>query len=153
MNETKVATQVHEDQLERLGFKKAATQVKTTRDRKRKLMLAYEHYRFVRQENIDKFNAELKKKTIKGKEPYSASWQTLDFTPVESYDKIPPADVLALMETAVERKCFDKYEVAYIRDVKDPLLFGRIEGCTDRFFIGQWDDDVKIEDILKDNEG
>jgi len=37
--------------------------------------------------------------------------------------------------------------------VPDPILLGRITGCENRYFIAQWDDDVKIEDILKENEG
>ena len=33
------------------------------------------------------------------------------------------------------------------------FLFGVVTGCDDRFFIAQWDDDVKIEDILQGDEG
>jgi hypothetical protein len=35
-----------------------------------------------------------------------------------------------------------------VKEVIDPIIFGKIDGCTDRFFIAQWDDDVKIEDIV-----
>lgn len=145
--ETKTQDPVVVDQLERLGFKIAATKVKEASVKKRKMAIAYEHYRFVRQEKIDAFNAKLRKQGS------SYDYKTLAFTPVESYPEVPPADVLQKMETAVERKCFDQFEVAHIINVKDPILFGRIKGCPDRFFIGQWDDDVKIEDILKPNEG
>lgn len=139
--------------LEKLGFAKAAGTLKDLAERKRKLALAYEHYRFVRQEKIDAFNAKLKAKTMKGKAPFNATWQTLDFTPIANYEHTPPMDVLQALETAQERKCFDSYEVAYIRNVKDPILFGRIDRCPDRFYIAQWDDDVKIEDILQAHEG
>jgi hypothetical protein len=47
--------------------------------------------------------------------------------------------------------CFDSFEIAKIqwkREIKDPILFGRIDGCPDRFYVSQWDDDVRIEDIL-----
>jgi hypothetical protein len=51
---------------------------------------------------------------------------------------------------------FDTYEIAHIQSIverKDPILFGCITGCADKFFIAQWDDDVKIEDIINENEG
>lgn len=139
--------------LEALGFKKAAGILKEKSIKARKLALAYEHYRFVRQEKVDVFNNALKAKTLNGKEPYNASWQTLAFAPIGEYEGAPPAEVLEALEVAQGRKCFDSYEVAHIRDVKDPILFGRIAGCPDRFFIGQWDNDVSIQDLLKDNEG
>ncbi len=141
------------DRLARLGFKAAGAIVKEKLEQKRKLALGYEHYRVVRQEKIDAFNAKLKKETKKGREPYDATWQTLEFVSIDLYRQVPPPEVLEALEVAQDRKCFDRFEVAYIRDVKDPLLFGRIHSCPDRFFIAQWDDDVKIQDILKDNEG
>lgn len=61
--------------------------------------------------------------------------------------------VLDSLEVAMGRKCFDSFMVAHIIDVEDPILFGYINGCSDHFFIDQWDEDVKIQDILKDNEG
>ncbi len=136
------------DRLEKLGFKAAGAKVKELSVKQRKMAIAYEHYRFVRPEKIDAFNAKLMNQSRKG-----GDYKTLAFTPVESYPEVPPADVLDKMEIAMERKCFDQFEVAHIVNVKDPILFGRIKGCPDRFFIGQWDDDVKIEDILKPNEG
>lgn len=135
------------DRLERLGFKTAGAKVKELSVKQRKMAIAYEHYRFVRPEKIEAFNQKLRKKGS------AMSYQTLAFTPVESYAEVPPAHVLDKMETAIERKCFDAFEVAHIVNVKDPILFGRIKGCPDRFFIDQWDDDVRIEDILKPNEG
>lgn len=136
------------DRLERLGFKAASTKVKELSVKQRKMAIAYEHYRFVRPEKIEAFNQKLMRESRRG-----GDYKTLAFTPVESYQEVPPADVLEKMEVAVERKCFDKFEVAHIINVKDPILFGRINGCPDRFFIGQWDDDVRIEDILQPNEG
>lgn len=141
------------DRLEKLGFKTASTKVKELSVKQRKMAIAYEHYRFVRPEKIQAFNDKLMRESRRG-----GSYKTLAFTPVESYQEVPPADVLDKMEVAMEMKCgemkvFDNFEVAHIVNVKDPILFGRINGCPDRFFIGQWDDDVKIEDILKPNEG
>jgi len=150
---TETAKNNTEDLLEKMGFTLAASKIKTLKEKRKKLMIAYENYRYVRQEKIDAFNAKLKKETLKGREPYDATWKELSFTSPAYYESAPPKSVLESMQTAVERKCFDKFEIAYIRDVKDPILFGRIEGCSDRFFIDQWDDDVKISDILKENEG
>lgn len=137
------------DRLERLGFKAAGAKVKELSIKQRKMAIAYEHYRFVRPEKIDAFNEKLRKNTRES----NGSYKTLSFTAVENYGEVPPAHVLDKMEQAIDRKCFDSFEVAHIVDVKDPILFGRIHGCPDRFFIDQWDDDVRIEDILKPNEG
>lgn len=134
--------------LESLGFTKAARNVKEMAVKKRKMAIAYEHYRFVRPEKIDDFN---KKLFAKRKNDYS--FDKLSFTPLKDYPEVPPTDVLDCLEGAVQHQCFDAFEVAHIVNVKDPILFGRVEGCSDRFYIAQWDDDVKIEDILKPNEG
>lgn len=140
--------------LEKLGFKGMATKIKKLESLKRKLALAYEHYRFVRPEKIHAFNMKLRQETGKNMhDPLDMEYQTLAFTPVQDYEACPPEDVLMAMEVAQEKKCFDSFEVAYIKNVKDPILFGRIETCSDRFYIAQWDDDVKIEDILMANEG
>lgn len=141
------------EMLERLGFTAAATEAKTIVARKRKLALAYEHYKYVRTEKVVAFNAALKQKTIQGKEPYNATWKMLEFVGIGTYPNIPPEEVLIAHEQAVNLKCFDSFEVAFIKDVKDPLLFGRVENCSDRFYIAGWDDDVKIEDLIGPNEG
>lgn len=134
-----------EQRLSRLGFGAAATKIKEAKIMSRKLAIAYEHYRFVRQEKIDAFNQKLRMD--------SNSYKMLAFTDINQYDQVPPGHVLEALEVAMERKCFDSYEVARIVEVKDPILFGRINNCPDRFFIAQWDDDVKIEDIISPNEG
>lgn len=134
--------------LDKLGFKKASMHLVELSDKKRKLALAYEHFRFVRQEKIDAFNNKLMRE--KG---YGMSYKELSFTSIESYKEVPPEHVLTSLGAALEFKCFDSFEVAHIVEVKDPILFGRIKNCSDRFFIDQWDDDVKIEDILMPNEG
>lgn len=141
------------EMLEELGFKIAASRLRDMQKRKRKLALAYEHYRVVKPAKVMEFNERLKKDTIQGEEPHNATWKRLDFTPIESYPNVPPLEVLETLAIAVGRECFDSFEVAYIAAVKDPILFGRIKCCDDRFFIDQWDDDVKITDLLKDNEG
>jgi len=137
------------EKLERAGMKAAAEQLRKKAALGRKLMIAYEHYRFVRPEKIDEFNKKLFKETSKR----DGSYRYLSLTAIESYDKIPPDHVLENLDVAKERKCFDSFEVVHIMEVKDPILFGRIKNCPDRFFIDQWDNDVRIEDILKGNEG
>jgi len=113
------------------------------------MAIAYEHYRFVTQEKINDFNRKLREESDKN----ARTWKELAFTRIEDYDKCPPDDVLDALEKAHGMKCFDNFEVAYIREVKDPIIFGRITNCSDRFFVGQWDDDVSIDDLLKKNEG
>lgn len=142
-----------QDRLARLGFKSAATKVKTAVEKKRKLAIAYEHYRFVTIEKMQAFQEKLRKESLKSLNNGRSRWKELAFTPLDRYTETPPANVLDSLETAMGRKCFDKFAVAHIVNVEDPILFGYIEGCTDHFFIDQWDDDVKIQDILKDNEG
>ena len=141
--------------LQSLGMTKAADTVKTLRERHKKLTVAYEHYRYVRQEKIDAFNDRLRLKTMQENQ-YSRSYDKLVMIPLGEYDQVPPDAVLDALETCIERGCFDSFEIAKIasiKEVKDPIVFGRIDGCSDRFFIAQWDDDVKIEDILTESEG
>lgn len=141
------------ERLKNLGFDHAADGLRVAAERQRKLALAYEHYRFVRKENVDAFNAMLRAAGMNMKDPFKMEYQVLDFTPVGNYERIPPEHVLISLETARGRNCFDSYEVAFIRNVKDPLLFGRITDCPDRFFIDEWGDDVSITDLLEENEG
>lgn len=137
------------NRLESLGFKFLGNRVRELKEAKRKMAIAYEHYRFVTQEKINDFNRKLREESDKN----ARTWKELAFTRIEDYDKCPPDDVLDALEKAHGMKCFDNFEVAYIREVKDPIIFGRITNCSDRFFVGQWDDDVSIDDLLKKNEG
>lgn len=148
--ETKVDTNtITQERLERLGLKTVAKNLNALKARAKKMMLAYEHYRYLTPEKIQKFQDKLR---LNATDRYS--YQQLNFTPLEDYVKIPPEDVLLKLEEALEHKCFDRYEVAHIVEVKkDPLLLGIVDGCRDKFFIGQWDNDVRITDLLKDNEG
>jgi len=153
MGATKIATI---DRLKSLGFICAAIENEKKYICKRKMAVAYELFRFVRPEKIAAFNEKLRKE--------SHNWDgfggrhELSFLDISDYRGIPPPKALdklahAQLLTVGGIKVFDHYDVAYIREITDPILFGRIEGCSDRFFIAQWDNDVKIEDILSDNEG
>lgn len=146
-----------ESELAELGFTQAAAKLKQDRELARKLRIAFEHFRVVTPENIARFQEELKTKSLKNHyRDYSYSYDQLVFTPICSYGKVPPADVLQKVREAKALGCFDDFEVATVQSVKvipDPLIFGRISGSANRYFVAQWDDDVKIEDILREDEG
>lgn len=136
------------ERLEKLGFKQAANTTKEKVAMKRKLAVAYEHFRFVREEKIQEFKNKLSKERTK-----EGWYKNLVFTPIGNYSETPPLSVLKSLEEAMEKKCFDSFEIAHIEMVKDPILFGRVNGCTDRFFIDQWDEDLNIDQIIGKNEG
>ena len=142
--------------LQKLGLESAANKIKATKEFERRCAIAYEHFRFVTQENISNFNEKLKKETLKKDDSGFQRYDQLQFISLRSYQEIPPVSVLEKLEEAKQKRCFDYFEIAKIQSVEvrpDPILFGRINGCPDRFYISQWNDDVRIEDILKENEG
>lgn len=146
------------EELQELGFTTAADLVKKASEKKKKLAIAYEHFRFVRPEKIEEFRFKLRENTEIKRIAFSTTYQTLAIVSIEDYDDVPPAFVLRDLRLAKEKGCFDHFQVAYIKDVEevkvpDPILFGRVNDCEDYFFISQWDNDCKIEDILKPNEG
>ena len=148
----KVASGLKQEQgsrLESLGFKQVVKKDKEVKTLRRKLAIAYEHFRYVTQEKVDKFNAKLHKKTQKR----DGGYQYLEFESITKTELVPPDDVLTLLEEAKKFDCFDEFEIAHIAEVKDPILFGTIKGCSTKFYIAQWDTDVRIEDILAPNEG
>lgn len=114
------------------------------------MKMAYEKYLFITSGIINKFNEKLRKNTlIENKK--AMTYKRLIFIPLAQYGQLPPENVLTALEAAIEDKCFDKFEVAkidWIKEVKDPILFGVIDNCPDKFFISQWDDDISIEDLL-----
>lgn len=143
------------EKLKKLGFTAAHDRVEKSRDLARRLHIAYQNFEFITEDMVEKFRDDIKKRTTKDHKNY-VEYQTLVFKPVAEYDEVPPQDVLDKMESAVQLGCFDTFEVAKIesvQEVKDPILFGRVEGCGDRFFIAQWDDDVTIEAIKKASDG
>ena len=149
--------QITAEWLKELGLESAANKVNATKEFERRCAIAYEHFRFVTQANIDNFNAKIKKKTLqKNVNGFSQVYDHLHFVSLRAYREIPPENVLLKLEEAKRRNCFDDFEVAKIESVKvrpDPILFGRVRGCPDRFYISQWDTDISIEEILLPNEG
>lgn len=164
--------------LKDLGLDKAAQTLDKKLTLKKKLAIAYEHFRFVEPHIFDRFQEQLKTKTLRVHEPCpqcnnqtvkkmtcnycqrtGARYMTHDklaFCKLAEYPECPPMDCLMDLKKAKELECFDSFEVAKVETVDvrpDPIIFGLIDGCVDKFYVTQWDDDVKIEDILKENEG
>ena len=69
---------------------------------------------------------------------------------LEEFGKPIPGSVLENVEKAKECKIFDSYCVFWIREVKDPIIFGQIKEESEKyFFIDEWDDDISVEDLLE----
>lgn len=137
--------------LRGLGLTHAADTLDRAKRLQDKLEIAYEHYRFLTNKDINAFDHKLRGKAMNMHE-----YQRLRFTKLEQYGKVPPDEVLVALAQAQDRGCFDYFEVADIESVKivpDPLLLGRVEGSEVYFFITQWDNDVKISDILQADQG
>ena len=146
------------ERLSKLGFMAAGYKITRALSLTEKLKIAYEHFRYASVEKVKQFNDRLMKETLK-EDDRTRSYHRTKLTAIQHYQEVPPASVLDALEAAQERGCFDDFAVMTIEEVNeqkrvpDPILFGTIVDCTDLFYIAQWDDDVKIEDILKDHEG
>ena len=69
---------------------------------------------------------------------------------LEEYDKPLPRHAKVKLAAAKKHTIFDSFCVFWIREVKDPILFGQIAEEPDiYYFIDEWDDDISIEDLLK----
>lgn len=124
--------------LKKLGMDKIAEKILRKKSGKEKLLAAVSDYRYATGEDLDDFNKEIKEY---GKE--------LVVVKIKDYKKLPPDTVLESLQKAQNKNCFDDFSIAYIRRVKDPILFGTIDDFKNLyFFIDQWGDDVKIEDII-----
>lgn len=148
------------DLLKELGFETASNELEKKLELKRKMMIAYEHYRFVEPGVIEAFNEDLKKRTLKrtGKKNINLyeNYDKLVLKDIKGFKEIPPKSVLESMKKAKDLGCFDEFVIAKIEatvEYKDPILFGKIHGCDDLFAVDQWDSDVKISDLLKEMEG
>jgi hypothetical protein len=158
MTETMEKPAPTEAELRELGLTEAANKIKHQRELARKLRIAFEHFRVVTADQINRFQNELLHKGTTWGAPYSGgyTYQALKFTALESYPNVPPSEVLEGIRAAKELKCFDRFEVLTLETVEvipDPVIFGIIDGCDNKYFVAQWDDDVKIEQILREDEG
>jgi len=137
---------------EEVGFTAAAKRMESEYSVAKRVIRACTDYKCVTKEEVDAFNDKLKLSTMKDTS-YSATWKELTMTAIEDYSEMPPRDVLIALRHAKATGIFDRFEIAtitnreHVRD-PDPILFGRIEGTGDRFFIAEWGDDVKLSDIV-----
>lgn len=144
---------------EHAGFTAMAATLKQKADAARRMAIAYEKYRYVRDENVVAFQKRLYDTTLRHEGAYPNLFHVYDqltFSPIETYGAVPPREVLDKVTEARREGLFDALEVAKIestREYKDPIVFGRIEGCPDRFYVTQWDSDVSIADLIGPNEG
>jgi hypothetical protein len=145
-----------ESELRELGLNAAADKMKRARELAGKLRIAFEHFRVVTPEQFARFKEELWNQRESNQLTYGLSYKTPKLTALEAYPEVPPAKVLEEIRAAKELKCFDRFEVLTLQSVEvvpDPVIFGIIEGCDNKYFVAQWDDDVKIEQILREDEG
>ena len=68
--------------------------------------------------------------------------------PIEEYESIPPKEVLTKLRMHKNRLLFDYFTIASVENIKDPLLFGRINETEYRYFIAQWGEDIKLDDLV-----
>lgn len=145
-----------ECELRELGLTAAADKIKRAKELARKLRIGFEHFRVVTPQQVTRFQEELWNNRCTDPSTYALSYQVLKFTALESYSEVPPGEVLQKVREAKELKCFDRFEVLTLESqevVPDPVIFGIIDGCDNRYFVAQWDDDVNIEQILREDEG
>ena len=135
-----------QNKLQKLGFKNAVKQI----DKIERMKLAYDRYMFITPQTVQTFNDKLRKETLE-EDKRARRYKQLMFIPIEEYGAIPPPSVLDKLEKAQNDNIFDKFLIAKVdwkEEVKDPIVFGMIDGCEDYFYISQWDDDIKIEDLI-----
>ncbi len=69
---------------------------------------------------------------------------------LEEYDKPLPRHAKVKLASAKKHNIFDSFCVFWIREIKDPILFGQIKEEPDvYYFIDEWDDDISVEDLLR----
>lgn len=69
---------------------------------------------------------------------------------LEEYDKPLPKHAKVKLARAKKENIFDSFCVFWIREVKDPILFGQInEEPNVYYFIDEWDDDISVDDLLR----
>ena len=124
--------------LKELGMNTIAEDLLKKKRGRERLLKAVELYRYATGEDIDDYNKDIQQH---GKE--------LVIVEVKDYKKLPPDHVLESLKAAQGQDLFDTVHIAYIRKMKDPILFGKIKAFKNLFFfIAQWGDDVSFEDIL-----
>lgn len=134
------------ERMSRLGFKNVVAKA----GRMVRMKVAYSDYLFVTPSHINDFNEKLKEETLK-EDKRAYHYKKLIFISLDKYTAIPSITALNALESAQTRGIFDSFMVCkidWVEEIKDPIIFGRIEGCEDFFFISQWDNDVRVEEII-----
>lgn len=126
-----------DERLARLGMKEATSRLTKKKAATQKMHLAYQHFKYVRQEALDSYQA-------KELTPHRKRFA---YAALAEYPGVPPVEVLDAIESAQKVGCFDEITVMSVEDVKDPIVWGKVNGCSDLFFIAQWDKDITLEQI------
>jgi len=126
--------------LKKLGMNKLASRVEEKSHGREAIKKALETFNYLTQRDLDFFREDIRKN---GKD--------IKIEKIQDYGTLPPSDVINKLEETQKLGIFDEFVILSIVKVKDPILFGKVEGFKDLyFFIAQWGDDVTFEEILGD---
>lgn len=64
------------------------------------------------------------------------------------YEGVPPRHVLDAIREHKSRNVFDTMVVGSVQFVPDPIVWGMVNGDTNRYFIAQWDKDICLDDVI-----
>lgn len=67
---------------------------------------------------------------------------------VETYKTLPPPHAVVKLKEEKAKNVFDYFTIASVNAVRDPLLLGRLDGKSERYFLAQWGDDVSLDDVI-----
>ena len=137
-------------QLAQLGLSEAVSQLQRREEACEKWALAYAHYKFVTPEQVQVFRDKCTQEYRTSERGYRVE-KRLVFTPIKDYPSVPPTEALTALQEAQARKVFDGFEIAHIEwqeIIPDPILFGCITGCPDKFVIAEWGTDVSYADLV-----
>ena len=127
--------------LKKLGMDKLAGRLEEKSKGREAIKTALANYNYLTQRDIDFFREDIRKH---GKD--------IRIDKIEDYGSLPPDDVIEQLKQAKDKKIFDEFVILSIIKVKDPILFGKVEGFKELFFfIAQWGDDVTFAEILGDD--
>jgi hypothetical protein len=83
---------------------------------------------------------------------YTNGGETGQFTyreiKLENYPSIPPKETLEVLKEHKDKHLFDYFTIGSVEKVKDPILWGRIDDSSDRYFICQWGEDISLDDVI-----
>ena len=133
------------EQLKALGLDRAAEVLRVREERVVTWADAYARFSYVTPEQMEAFREQC------AKERHGLRSKRLLLVRLEAYAGVPPTDVLEKLAEARTLGLFAEFWVAsidWVETVPDPILFGKVAGCPDFFFIAQWGDDINVEELL-----